>query len=500
VRSRFPLALILGSLTLSGCTAFNEGPISYAENERMNAPPDRAEAPGLAGKPKLQVAVRKALTQLFGENPRRIRVPPGTGLPLGGRRLAGWIQEGEGERKTLKPVKGPQFDPAAYERGQLKPELDPATGQTALTIYEGGYTLYRRHCLHCHGVSGDGNGPTADFLYPRPRDYRKGLFKFTSTATGAKPTRDDLRRTIRHGLVGTSMPAFDAQMKPEEIEQVIDYVIFLSMRGETELGLIDEAQIADESDPEPLSAETIQGVAETVFNKWKMADSQVLNPPVPKPPSSQVSVLRGKKLFLGQTPQKLECAGCHGPRAQGNGPSFVDMAIFEAVVFSHDVVPAGQWKSEGVTKRVEKAIAWRYQELKDAAEAKEHAAALAAGEEGPHSAQSAEPELEPFESFKTKMLTSWKDGSFDDWGNPLRPANLNLGMYKGGRRPIDIYWRIAKGINGAKMPAHASTLKPEEIWDLVNFVLALPYQPDLLRDAPTTVPPAKTTGSTVARR
>ncbi len=79
----------------------------------------------------------------------------------------------------------------------------------------------------------------------------------------------------------------------------------------------------------------------------------------------------------------------------------------------------------------------------------------------------------------------WVKGSLDEWGNPLRAANLNLGMYKGGRRPIDIYWRIAKGINGAKMPAHANVLKPDQIWDLVNFVLALPYEPDLLR-----VPPA----------
>ena len=34
------------------------------------------------------------------------------------------------------------------------------------------------------------------------------------------------------------------------------------------------------------------------------------------------------------------------------------------------------------------------------------------------------------------------------------------------------------------MPAHLSTLKPEQIWDIVNFVLALPYQPELLRDRP----------------
>ena len=54
-----------------------------------------------------------------------------------------------------------------------------------------------------------------------------------------------------------------------------------------------------------------------------------------------------------------------------------------------------------------------------------------------------------------KIKALW-DQKPDDWGNPLRPANLNRGVYKGGRRPIDIYWRIAKGINGAQMPAPLS--------------------------------------------
>jgi hypothetical protein len=33
------------------------------------------------------------------------------------------------------------------------------------------------------------------------------------------------------------------------------------------------------------------------------------------------------------------------------------------------------------------------------------------------------------------------------------------------------------------MPAHNTALKPEQIWDLVNFVLALPYEPALLETA-----------------
>ena len=91
--------------------------------------------------------------------------------------------------------------PICQGEDQTDPNLKPQAG---------GYAVYRRNCLHCHGVSGAGDGPTAPFLYPIPRDYRKGIFKFTSTPSGFRPHRDDLRRTITYGLHGTSMPAFEA--------------------------------------------------------------------------------------------------------------------------------------------------------------------------------------------------------------------------------------------------------------------------------------------------
>src|SRR5262245_17647803 len=56
---------------------------------------------------------------------------------------------------------------------------------------------YRRLCMHCHGLTGDGNGPTARFLLPLPRDYRRGIFKFTSTDQSSNPTRDDLLHTLK---------------------------------------------------------------------------------------------------------------------------------------------------------------------------------------------------------------------------------------------------------------------------------------------------------------
>ena len=64
---------------------------------------------------------------------------------------------------------------------------------------------------------------------------------------------------------------------------------------------------------------------------------------------------------------------------------------------------------------------------------------------------------------------------YDAWGTVVKPVDLTLGTYRGGRRPIDLYWRVHAGINGVTMPASSTNLTPEEIWDLVNFMQVLPY-------------------------
>ena len=83
--------------------------------------------------------------------------------------------------------------------------------------------LYRQHCAHCHGITGDGAGPTAAFLSPYPRDYRRGIFKYKSTERTAKPTHADLAWIIKQGITGTAMPAFG--LLPEsEVEALAEYV------------------------------------------------------------------------------------------------------------------------------------------------------------------------------------------------------------------------------------------------------------------------------------
>lgn len=618
---------------LAGCAGeFEAYPLAYSKSKQVT---------GIADKSKQEVVVR-ALSELFGPSPRDIKVPEGLGLRRGGAYLANFVTDESGKIQPLATID---------ESGEKR--------QIA-----GGYSLYRKHCLHCHGVSGDGNGPTADYLYPRPRDYRKGVFKFTSTVAGAKPSRDDLWRTINYGLHGTSMPGFEALMTPSEIQQVIDYVVFLSIRGESEILIAQD--VADGAWDEQLSNESQQAssnewykkpvnsviyplaeeMAKIVAEKWTNSESQLFNPPVPRVASSNESILRGKELFLGYTKERLECWGCHGIQAAGNGKSFVDKKLFENVMFdeqSYQAIYSDDYRSLVLTK----ATAKRFNEERDQRESRLRTVGIGGHGHSSHGSNHdvlngwvatltlkpgstnvtesdlqhelehdypgvkfilnmngtsdnpvfslkpgdhAKPQLvsdmtvtlkkamllaasnvtdgkgwvvtfttfaevsgdadesqkaavlkkaeilaksvrgnllavlpqaqvttviadsapeneisvaaiSDTESSKTdqvkilvadtvnevkgyfsKVQTDW-NGSLDEWQWPLRPANLNTGTYKGGIRPIDIYWRIAKGINGAKMPAHETTLKPEQIWDLVNFVLAIPSRPELLRDA-----------------
>jgi mono/diheme cytochrome c family protein len=63
------------------------------------------------------------------------------------------------------------------------------------------------------------------------------------------------------------------------------------------------------------------------------------------------------------------------------------------------------------------------------------------------------------------------------------PRNLRLGGYRGGNRRIDIFWKIYAGIPGTPMPASGpaapggqGTLTEEEMWQIVDYVLSLPYE------------------------
>lgn len=227
------------------------------------------------------------------------------------------------------------LDPQLRERVQAlvrehcgtpqRPRLlgDPQVSAETLQL---GQELYARNCQQCHGVTGDGAGLAAPHLRPRPRDYRAGVFKFTSTPYGAKPRRSDLERTIRNGIVGTSMPSF-ARLSQQQLNAVIDYVLALTRRGELESLLALEADDSGEL-PDDVVATTI----EDVVRPWREAERQEVLPAVPEPPMTAESVARGKQLF-----QTRECFKCHGEDGRGQIASNVGVDSWQHATRAADL-------------------------------------------------------------------------------------------------------------------------------------------------------------------
>ncbi len=203
------------------------------------------------------------------------------------------------------------------------PKLLGADSSARDRLQHGG-AVYQKRCVHCHGTTGDGAGPAGEFMSPRPRDYRRGIFKFTSTPYGAKPRRSDLVRTIRHGAKGTSMPSF-ALLSDDDVDAVVDYVLALTHRGELEVLLTLEAQNEDE-----IVAERVPEIVTEVLAPWNAALDQYVEPVSKMPRYSPESIEEGKKAFLSET---AGCFKCHGPdgRAQttDNLKGFTDVWGFQ---------------------------------------------------------------------------------------------------------------------------------------------------------------------------
>lgn len=87
-------------------------------------------------------------------------------------------------------------------------DLARGTSTSQEHVLNRGRELYGTYCVGCHGEAGDGNGPAARFLSPKPRDFRKGRVKFAAVPAGTKPRDEDLLRILDKGLAGTSMPTW----------------------------------------------------------------------------------------------------------------------------------------------------------------------------------------------------------------------------------------------------------------------------------------------------
>ena len=271
--------------------------------------------------------------------------------------------------------------------------------------------LYRQHCAACHGITGEGAGPTAAVQYPYPRDFRRGLYKYTSTDRGMKPflgdarQMGDLQRIVRNGIPATAMPRFD-RLADAQIDALVEYIRYLSIRGETETWLLQEVVVGD--DLSIRRSDVLEDAVVPTAALWSIAQEMVL----PEADALQhaptealaASIERGRVHYRGKNAQ---CKQCHGLEGRGDGDQ---TELYD------------NWNRP--KKRA------------------------------------------------TPEQTAKLAGRFLLGIQELRPRDFTKGIFRGGDRPIDLYWRVYVGIKGTPMPSTGSdgALTPEQIWDVVNYI------------------------------
>jgi len=147
-------------------------------------------------------------------------------------------------------------------------------------LLEHGKIVYEQNCVACHGTKGDGNGPAAAFLAPRPRNFVEAKYRLRSTLIGQLPTDVDLFRSVSLGMPGTPMPPWKHILNDEDRWAVVEYIKSFSPR------------FADTNE-----------------------QRTVVNASAPTP-RNEASIAEGRALFA-----KLACVSCHGESGHGDGPS-----------------------------------------------------------------------------------------------------------------------------------------------------------------------------------
>jgi DMSO reductase family type II enzyme heme b subunit len=181
-----------------------------------------------------------------------------------------------------KPEKLESAAPPPARRVASLPEIlarpawaQPAPPPAADPIARG-REIYLKRCSLCHGEKGDGQGPVAPFLTPRPRDFVMAAYKFRTTASGEPPTDEDLFRVVTRGVPGTAMPGWGL-LPEQDRRDVIAYI----------------KQFSD------------------AFKE----KGTVVKPSKEIPGSPEV-VARGREVY-----RRAKCWECHGEAGRGDGPA-----------------------------------------------------------------------------------------------------------------------------------------------------------------------------------
>ncbi len=94
-----------------------------------------------------------------------------------------------------------------------------------LPDYERGRAIYNYRCYFCHGYAGDAVTQAANFLDPKPRNFRQ--------SDPAKLTREKMLEAVALGRPDTAMKSFEAWLSNEEMALVVDFIRQEFMHGKS---------------------------------------------------------------------------------------------------------------------------------------------------------------------------------------------------------------------------------------------------------------------------
>ncbi len=146
---------------------------------------------------------------------------------------------------------------------------------------ERGKEIHDEKCSYCHGDSGKGDGPSAKYSSPQPRNFSKSHIKIRSTPFGKIPTDQDIFDRITLGMPGTTMPGWSHLPASDRWS----LVLYIKSLGRKFKRFVDKGK----------------------------KHAPVVVPELP--PFTLESLASGKELFL------QNCSGCHGVMGRSDGAS-----------------------------------------------------------------------------------------------------------------------------------------------------------------------------------
>jgi len=270
------------------------------------------------------------------------------------------------------------------------------------------------YCYACHGENGDGRGPSAPTLYPPPRNFQKGIFKFAGvSATGKLPSDADLDRIIHHGLNGTPMLPWDIPEK--ERFAIIQYI-------KTFYAPPDPKKVGDKSYKPPISPWYGKTDSSGKFTDKKQEPEFTPATEDPFQTKETEAITFGKLVYH----TKAQCSLCH----------------------------ASYLTTEEYTSLRKPAIEHGFMAPDAVFEPRQNAY---------------DPQGKESVDYKSWLLPP------DFLRHPVRSVRLVCrgearGVCPDRQRLGDFYRIIANGIPGTAMPPWQKTLKPDELWALVHYV------------------------------